>query len=61
MYAIRSYYGLVRRFQTAEARLNVPSTVGTTTASFFAPRAPLPAAAPAEHGGHGAPESYNFV
>jgi NADH-quinone oxidoreductase subunit M len=45
---------LVGRFQATEARLNVPSTVGTVAASFSLPRAPLPAPAPEGHGGHGA-------
>jgi NADH-quinone oxidoreductase subunit M len=51
---------LVGRFQAAEARLNVPSTVGTIAASVALPRAPLPPPAaeghgePAAHGEHGA-------
>jgi NADH-quinone oxidoreductase subunit M len=46
---------LVSRFQTAEARLNLPSTVGTVATAISLPRAPL-APPPAEgHGGeHGA-------
>jgi NADH-quinone oxidoreductase subunit M len=46
---------LIGRFQTAEARLNLPSTVGTVATAISLPRAPL-APPPAEgHGGaHGA-------
>jgi NADH-quinone oxidoreductase subunit M len=48
---------LIGRFQAAEARLNVPSTVGTVATSFSLPRAPLPPPGAAEPGGHGGPEA----
>jgi NADH-quinone oxidoreductase subunit M len=45
---------LISRFQAAEARLNLPSTVGTVATSFSLPRAPLPLPGAAGGGGHGA-------
>jgi NADH-quinone oxidoreductase subunit M len=50
---------LIGRFQAAEARLNLPSTVGTVATAISIPRAPLPPPPAAEgHGGeHGAPEA----
>jgi NADH-quinone oxidoreductase subunit M len=50
---------LILRFQAAEARLNLPSTVGTVATSFSLPRAPLPppGAESGHGGGHGAPEA----
>jgi NADH-quinone oxidoreductase subunit M len=45
---------LIGRFQAAEARLNLPTTVGTVASSFSLPRAPLPPPSPEGHGEHGA-------
>jgi NADH-quinone oxidoreductase subunit M len=45
---------LVKRFQAAEARMGVPSTVGTVATTFSLPRAPLPPPAAEGHGEHGA-------
>ena len=45
---------LVGRFQAAEARLNLPSTVGTVASTWSLPRAPLPPPPAEGHEGHGA-------
>jgi NADH-quinone oxidoreductase subunit M len=47
---------LVGRFQAAEARLNLPTTVGTVASVWSLPRAALPPPAAEGHEGHGGGE-----